>query len=91
MSIFNIILKRIRNITRKRSFNNKYVFQYCTKKWETRTGKRIYPKNMTTLHIQNSIKMVDRICFIERMAASDYEIYRILSREIALREETNLC
>ena len=60
---------------------NMYVFQDCKDKWITKEGILIEIKDMSKLHIENSIKMIKKICTCEGLNASDYSIYKLLKNE----------
>lgn len=64
-----------------------YVFQDCTDKWKTIKGEEILPEDMTTLHIQNSINMINKICEKDGLEPTDYIIYNKLVAEIKSRQK----
>lgn len=64
-----------------------YVFENCTDKWKTVDGTKLYPKEMSTLHIRNSVRMIERICKRWRLKPNYYPIYKSLRAELRKRQK----
>jgi len=69
--------------------NNHYTFEHCTDKWEMKNGQKIKPKDMTTIHLINSINMVRRICKDEGMCPDNYMIFGKMCDELNKRKGDN--
>ena len=64
---------------------NKYIFQDCADKWIMQDRTEIKVEDMSINHINNSIKMIDRICINEGINANHYQIYKMLCGELNKR------
>jgi hypothetical protein len=62
-----------------------YPFQLCTDKWITKDGIHIEIKDMSTRHLRNAYRMIEKICKTEKWNPKDYEIYNLLKEECSHR------
>lgn len=62
-----------------------YPFQLCTDKWITKDGVHIEIKDMSTRHLRNAYRMIEKICKTEKWNPKDYKIYNLLKEECSHR------
>lgn len=62
-----------------------YPFQLCSDKWISKDGVHIEIKDMSTRHLRNAYKMIEKICKEEKWNSKDYGIYNLLKEEYSKR------
>lgn len=65
--------------------NVRYSFMDNKDYWVTAGGKKIYPRQMDSSHIEHTIKMIERSCIKNNLNPADYKIYNLLVKELKSR------